>query len=160
TRERTSGNLIITSQPIEWESPQDLQSVVIRPFTKKFAFSFLITQFSGKPNDRERYAARCKSFLDAADIATSGQLIDFLTPLDLSMAAQLLQMGEEIGAADVIGSYFDSVAAEYAKLYPGQLFPIAELAKETFVSLTENKPLDWSKYPDVHGLLVKRRILI
>jgi hypothetical protein len=102
----------------------------------------------------------CNDFVDEAVVDGAQSDADILTPLDLTIAAAMLSKGEPITAADVIGSCFKVVMAEYSSIYAGRAFPVMELGRRSYEAVLSGRPINWTETPDVHNLLVARRLLV
>jgi hypothetical protein len=132
------GNIIMTTQPLEWRSPATATTFVLQPLARRQVDDFLISREPTLPIDApvrgREYRAACDRYLTAMFHPEQNQeeqratRIILSNPMDLTLVAQLLSQNETPDLLRLQEQQYQLMAADYRQkhLQPFPLLPFSE----------------------------------
>lgn len=139
--EHFEGNLLITTQPMEWQSPKGARTFVLEPLSREQIKDFLLTRADTLPADAAikgpDYHAACQAYVDrslksAGTEETRAVLRAMSNPMDLTVIADMIARGQEPNILDLREQQYDLMAADYSRLNNGHGFPLNAFSERTF----------------------------
>ena len=153
------GNLLLATQPMEWDPPPLAKIYALRPLADEQIETFLIGRLhtlqvestSVESNNSsglsaEQFAKRCqdyvrgslngqlpKSTLDAARTVLSN-------PMDLTIVAQMLVHDQTPNLFELQQQHFRLMAEDYEQRYSGNAFPLNAFAERVYEMRLEDQP--------------------
>ncbi|HET6469340.1 MAG TPA: hypothetical protein VFG43_13285, partial [Geminicoccaceae bacterium] len=135
-------NIILTTQPIAWEPPQAgaTRRYELQPLDREQITDFLLSRGPHLEDAVVRgsaYELACQRFLDdalEADLSEEERrqnLVVLSNPMDLTIVAELIGVGESPSLARLIEQQYERMAASFQKTHQ-RPFPLAEVAKQAF----------------------------
>ncbi len=135
------GNILLTTQRIEWTPPATARLLVLQPLSEAEASEFLVsrelTQRTTARHQGEAYRQACKDFVARA---LSPELPDELrramrevlsNPMDLTVVAQMLADGHVPDLSHLRQQQYELMAKDYAEVHLAE-FPLKEFAEEVY----------------------------
>ena len=130
------GNIIMTTQPLEWRSPATATTFVLQPLARRQVDDFLVSREPTLPTDapvrNSEYRAACDRYLTAMFHPEHNQeeqratRIILSNPMDLTLVAQLLSQNETPDLLRLQEQQYQIMAADYRQKhlqpFPLQLF--------------------------------------
>ncbi|WP_170300505.1 HEAT repeat domain-containing protein [Myxococcus fulvus] len=139
--ENLQGNILVTTQRIEWTPPSTARLLVLEPLSDSAITGFLKSRepfLDGAATlGGDSYATRCECFVkDALSTAQDGQsgrsLREVLSnPLDLTVVAQMLRNGQTPDLSQLRQQQYELMAREYAQAHLSE-FPLGRFAEEAY----------------------------
>ena len=141
-RRFSKGNLIITTQPMQWSPPPLATIYVLRPLRDDQIEDFLTSRADSLPKDAsvrgEAYTERCRDFLSdtvggSAPLSAREQYRRVLSnPMDLDVVAQMLSQGERPDLLQLQAQHYRVMADDFKKHNQGHEFPLAKFASRVY----------------------------
>ncbi|MCY1001814.1 HEAT repeat domain-containing protein [Myxococcus sp. MISCRS1] len=139
--ENLQGNILVTTQRIEWTPPSTARLLVLEPLSDSAITGFLKSREpfldGAAALGGDSYATRCECFVkDALSTAQDGHagrsLREVLSnPLDLTVVAQMLRNGQPPDLSQLRQQQYELMAREYAEAHLSE-FPLGRFAEEAY----------------------------
>lgn len=136
------GNIIVTTQPIDWMPPADAKKYTLQPLKDEAIEQFLLSRQESWPEHstiREtQFTERCRSYLSKAlapdqpeeTLATTKRALS--NPMDLTVVAQILSEGKEPDLFRLGQQQYEVMAEEYKRTNAGAEFPLASFSETVY----------------------------
>jgi len=138
----SKGNLMITTQPMQWSPPPLATIYLLRPLRDDQIEAFLTTRASGRSEDAkvtgEAFAGRCRDFLRGALGAEvpHGEREEYRrtlsNPMDLSVVAQMLAHDRTPNLLDLQAQHYRVMADDYKAHNQGHDFPLQAFSDRVY----------------------------
>ena len=167
-----SGNLLITTQPMEWTEPPNFHKCVLQPLSHTQIEEFLLTSAENLPEDAcvrgDDYKKSCRKFIDHVLETSEPDLqkmaLNVLSnPFDLTVISDSLSRGERPDIFNLRQQQYDAMANDYKSRYTGNSFPLTRFSEQTYMLREKGeKYFDVGEFHDelarmkVHRMIVKR----
>jgi HEAT repeat protein len=136
------GNILVTTQPMEWTPPATAKIYVIQPLRRDQIEHFLIgcyqTFFDHISISHPEYAQACKGYLanvldesQPQEVLNSAQQI-LSNPMNLTMVALLGAHGKSPDPLHLQEQYYQMMATEYERMYRGRPFPLIQFSERVY----------------------------
>lgn len=133
------GNLVITTQPMDWEPPNNATLYVLQPLSveqiKAFLRSRSATLPATAPVQGVQYEQDCQSFLDGLKPDQLGQEVMVQTlsnPMELTVVAQMIADGKQPDLLNLQQQQYNAMANHYQYTNINQPFPLAAFAEMAY----------------------------
>ena len=136
------GNIIMTTQPIDWMPPTRAQKFVLQPLTDEAIQQFLISRESTllkhSTVSGRNYEDRCRKFLQRAlDPDQPEETLDAIkrslsNPMDLTLVAGLLAEEKEPDLFHLQQQQYDVMACEYKRTHVETGFRLIDFAEAVY----------------------------
>ena len=148
------GNIIMTTQPLEWTPPATAKTYVLQPLKRSQIEAFLISRGTSEAANTGDYKDACSAYLLGAldsqrppEVLRSVQRI-LSNPMDLTLVAQMLAAGEKPDLLSLQQQQYELMAAEY-KQKCMKPFPLAEFSERVYqLRLDDETSLAESVFPE------------
>ncbi|HAJ59379.1 MAG TPA: PBS lyase, partial [Cyanobacteria bacterium UBA8543] len=145
------GNIIMTTQPLEWTPPSTAKTYTLQPLTRQQTEQFLISRQPRLPKDAKiqgsQYEQACRSYL--ADALNDGQAAEELNaaqrtlsnPMDLTLVALMLSQGKTPDLFHLQEQQYNQMADEFRKEWNYE-FPLKKFSEAVYqMRLDDEKAL-------------------
>ncbi len=154
------GNIIMATQPIEWEPPPIAKIYIFKPLRDDQIEAFLISREQTFSQDAkvigQAYQQACKDYLATAlcqtqcgeETETARRMLS--NPMDLSIVGQMIGHGQSPNVFRLYEQQFRMMSAKYEKQYL-QAFPIekfSELVYQQRLKETDNTEAPYQDFPN------------
>ncbi|PSR17115.1 hypothetical protein C8255_14260 [filamentous cyanobacterium CCP3] len=133
------GNLVITTQPMDWEPPNNATVYVLQPLTSDQIGAFLLSRSSTLPVTAPvtgaQYEQACRAFLDQLQPDQLGREVMAHTlsnPMELTVVAQMLADGKQPDLLNLQQQQYNAMASRYQYINMHQPFPLAAFAEMAY----------------------------
>ncbi len=146
------GNIIITTQTLEWEPPAKAKIFCLQPLQSKEIEEFLISRelhnSKNVPLQGLQYQQACKQYLK--QVFHNKQSLEELTaikrvlcnPMDLTLVAQIQEQGKQPDLFRLQQQQYNLMAAEYQQQW-GHPFPLRKFSSSVYqMRLNDEKTLN------------------
>ena len=148
------GNIIMTTQPLEWTPPATAKTYVLQPLKRSQIEAFLISRGTSEAASASDYEDACSAYLLGAldsqrppEVLRSVQRI-LSNPMDLTLVAQMLAAREKPDLLSLQQQQYELMAAEY-KQKCMKTFPLAEFSEWVYqLRLDDEISLAESVFPE------------
>ncbi|MGB3640619.1 MAG: HEAT repeat domain-containing protein, partial [Rivularia sp. (in: cyanobacteria)] len=135
------GNIIMTTQPLEWEPPSTAKTYYLQPLEKSQIQQFLYSREPHLPHDAKikgsDYEKNCDRYLDES--LNTPQTPEELTavkrilsnPMDLTLVALMLSQGEHPNVFHLQQQQYNLMAEEYQRFWQ-QDFPLKQFSEAVY----------------------------
>ncbi len=135
------GNIIITTQPLEWEPPSTAKTYYLQPLQQSQIQQFLYSREPHLPHDAKikgsDYQKNCDRYLDKS--LNTPQTPEELTavkrilsnPMDLTLIALMLSQGEHPDLFHLQEQQYNLMAEEYERFWK-QDFPLKQFSEAVY----------------------------
>ena len=135
------GNIIITTQPLEWEPPSTAKTYYLQPLQQSQIQQFLYSRQPHLPHDAKikgsDYQKNCDRYLDKS--LNTPQTPEELTavkrilsnPMDLTLIALMLSQGEHPDLFHLQEQQYNLMAEEYERFWK-QDFPLKQFSEAVY----------------------------
>jgi HEAT repeat protein len=150
------GNIIMTTQPLEWTPPSTAKIYYLQPLQKEQIEEFLISRQRRLPKDAivqgADYKQACKRYLteilqekrSPQELAAAQQVL--FNPMDLTLVALMLSQGKQPDLFHLQQQQYDLMAAEYQQMWQ-QEFPLKKFSQAVYqMRLNDEKALPDSEF--------------
>ena len=150
------GNIIMTTQPLEWEPPTTAKLLYLKPLQQQQIEEFLISRQlqhgEDVPVQGTEYEKACKEYLKGA--FNNQQPPEELTaikrvlsnPMDLTLVAQMLSQSKQPDLFHLQEQQYNLMAAEYKQEW-GHSFPLKKFSSSVYeMRLNDATTLDTKEY--------------
>ncbi|MCI4669886.1 MAG: HEAT repeat domain-containing protein, partial [Bacteroidia bacterium] len=136
------GNLILTSQPMEWEPPATARLYKLQPLSEEAIGKFLLGRYPYLSQEdlipESVYESKAKEYLqevfdkelDAVSLKANRHVLS--NPMDLVVVAQLLGRGEKPGLLDLQEQQYRLMAADFKEKNQNRDFPLEKFSKSVY----------------------------
>jgi hypothetical protein len=136
------GNLVIGTQPMEWQPPPLARRYVLQPLREDQIRTFLVSRAGSLPEDAtvtgEAYEKACASYLAGAlseklpeaTREVSRRLLS--NPMDLTVVALMLARGELPSLFELQQQQCRIMAEDYERVNVGQAFPLQAFSERVY----------------------------
>ncbi|NES00386.1 MAG: PBS lyase, partial [Symploca sp. SIO1B1] len=159
------GNVIISTQPLEWTPPRFVKTYILQPFNREQIEKFLVSRQAILPQNPSisgsNYEQACQEYLSAVlghealkeeqehiKEQQNAVLRMLSNPMDLTTVAQMIAREEKPDLRNLQQQQYDLMAKEYQR-NNGNAFPLQEFAEEIYKMRLKDKfiiPTEgWSK---------------
>ena len=144
------GNLLLTTQPMEWAPPALAKIYQLKPLTKKQIQTFLLSRYPYLDQldllPESAYQKNCEAYLektfdsklDKTSLRTN--LLILSNPMELVLVAQLIARGENPSILDLQEQQYELMAEYYKYTNLGNNFPLAKFSKEVYQMRINDQP--------------------
>ncbi|WP_414621091.1 HEAT repeat domain-containing protein [Calothrix sp. CCY 0018] len=149
------GNIIMSTQPLEWEPPTTAKIFYLKPLQEQQIEEFLISRQLDNGNvtvQGAEYEKACKKYLKQAfhkkqpqeELAAIERVLS--NPMDLTLVAQMLSQGKQPDLFRLQQQQYNLVAAEYKQEW-GHSFPLKKFSSSVYeMRLNDGTTLDAEEY--------------
>ena len=130
------GNLLITTQPMDWEYPTNAKVFVLQPLNSEQIGAFLYSRSSTlattAPLQGIQFQQTCKAFLDSLKPDQLGQEIMAQTlsnPMELTLVAHMIAEGKQPDLFNLQQQQYDVMSSHYQITNMNQPFPLAAFCR-------------------------------
>ncbi|MCI4669887.1 MAG: hypothetical protein MRZ79_17255 [Bacteroidia bacterium] len=143
------GNLIMTTQPMDWEAPASARQYELLPLGEADTREFLATRypFINRTDaiNESAYKKRCEDYLaeafdsnlDDDTLKANNQILS--NPMDLVLVAQLIARGEKPSLLDLQEQQYQVMAKDFKKVNQQADFPLAKFSEVVFQMRLDDK---------------------
>jgi hypothetical protein len=153
------GNILVTTQPMEWTPPATAKIYVIQPLRRDQIEHFLIgcyqMFFDHISIPHSEYAEACKGYLasvlDESQPQRSLNSVQHIlsNPMNLTMVALLGAYGKRPDPLHLQEQYYQMMAAEYERMYRGRSFPLLQFSERVYqMRLNDEASLSQYRFPN------------
>lgn len=177
--ENFKGNIILTTQPLEWKPPGKVYN--LQPLTMEQIGTFLHQQeppIQNSPAENlapaKTYSQACAAYLQTVQADLNSNLVpadekialqqSLANPMDLTIVAHLLAMQKQPNLLRLREQQYVTMAEDYQQIYLGRSFPLAAFAEMTYqLRLKSQAPIPETDFADEllclerHKMLVRRQ---
>jgi HEAT repeat protein len=150
------GNIIMTTQPLEWEPPTTAKIFYLKPLQQQQIEEFLISRQLQNGEDvtvqGAAYEKACKKYLKQAfNNRQPQEELDAIervlsNPMDLTLVAQMLSQGKQPDLFRLQEQQYNLMAAEYKQEW-GHSFPLKKFSSSVYdMRLSDGTTLDTEEY--------------
>ncbi len=150
------GNIIMATQPLEWEPPTTAKIFYLKPLQQQQIEEFLISRQLQNSEDvlvkATEYEKACKKYLKQAFHKKQPQEeLDAIervlsNPMDLTLVAQMLSQGKQPDLFRLQEQQYNLMAAEYKQEW-GHSFPLKKFSSSVYeMRLNDGTTLDAEEY--------------
>ncbi len=135
------GNIIMTTQPLEWEPPTTAKTIYLRPLQQEQIEEFLISRQLHNGGDLllkgSEYEKACKNYLKKAfNNQQAPEELDAIkrvlsNPMDLVLVAQMLSQGKQPDLFRLQEQQYNLMASEYQQEW-GHPFPLKKFSSSVY----------------------------
>ena len=134
-------NVIMTTQPMQWEPPCTAKTFVLKPLTKEQITQFLISRSLRLPADAkikdQKYKQACKNYLakifdsqqPATELETNYRVLS--NPMNLTLISQMLSQGENPDLFRLQEQQYNLMASEYKQEWRHD-FPLKRFSQRVY----------------------------
>ena len=134
-------NVIMTTQPLQWEPPSTAKTFVLKPLTREQITRFLISRSLRLPADvkikDEQYKQACKNYLakilnpkqPSTEIGANYRILS--NPMDLTLISQMLSQGEDPDLFRLQEQQYYLMAWEYKREWKHD-FPLKRFSQSVY----------------------------
>ena len=143
------GNIIITTQPLEWKPPTTARIYILQPLTKDQIKDFLLSRepylADESQLDQQEYDRSCLEYLDKAlnnslsEEELAGVQNILSNPMDLTVLSQIIASGESPDLFRLHQQQYDLMAKDYYKIHRNE-FPLEKFAEHAYKIRLDNNP--------------------
>ncbi|MEM8719180.1 MAG: HEAT repeat domain-containing protein, partial [Cyanobacteria bacterium P01_G01_bin.39] len=149
------GNIIISTQPLEWKPPATARIYILQPLTKVQIKEFLLSRqphFAGETKlNQQEFNRACLYYLDQAlnnnlsgeELAEMQHILS--NPMDLTVLSQIIASNESPDIFSLQQQQYDLMAADYKSIQLEQ-FPLDRFSEHAHQMRLDNLPLSESDY--------------
>jgi HEAT repeat protein len=150
------GNIIMATQPLEWEPPTTAKIFYLKPLQQQQIEEFLISRQLQNGEDvtvqGAAYEKACKKYLKQAfNNRQPQEELDAIervlsNPMDLTLVAQMLSQGKQPDLFRLQEQQYNLMAAEYKQEW-GHSFPLKKFSSSVYdMRLSDGTTLDTEEY--------------
>ncbi len=150
------GNIIMTTQPLEWEPPTTAKIFYLKPLQQQQIEEFLVSRQLHNSEDitvqGAAYEKACKKYLKQAfNNKQPQEELDAIervlsNPMDLTLVAQMLSQGKQPDLFRLQEQQYNLMAAEYKQEW-GHSFPLKKFSSSVYdMRLNDGTTLDAEEY--------------
>ncbi len=154
------GNIILTTQPIEWIAPTTAKIYELQPLQPEQIETFLVSRGAiVAPRASDTYAAACHTYLahaltpdqSAEELAATQRILS--NPMDLTVVAQMLALGKTPDLFRLPEQQYHLMAADYRQRW-NQDFPLKQFSEALYqLRLNDEKAIPADEfYPELVSL--------
>jgi len=153
------GNLLVTTQPIEWTLPATAKIYVMQPLSCEYIEDFLISRYqtfslhiTTPPSE---YTQACENYL--AGVLDENQPQEALVTaqrilsnsMNLTVVALLGAYGKEPDLLHLQEQYYKMMVEEYERMYRGRPFPLVQFSERVYqMRLNDEATLPQQRFPN------------
>ena len=165
-----SGNILISTQPMEWTPPPNFQTLEMKPLTNTQVLEFILTRTKSMPEDASvsgtDYVNFCRQYIEQALMDTepdSGEAVQsaLSNPMDLTVIADILSRGGRPDLLDLRRQQYAVMAADYERRQNGRSFPLERFSERTYeLRKSDRDHFDVDEFPDELARMEKHRMIV
>jgi hypothetical protein len=168
TEDQFSGNIILTTQPIEWTPPATATIFELQPLDADQIEDFLTTREIPADADvtLEKYQSRCRGFLRSTipkskdDALTNSAKRILSNPMDLTIVSQMLARDQKPNLLRLQQQQFDSMAEDYQTTQK-KPFPLETFSQAVYeMRLADQSDLPTSQFAAETECMHKHRMVV
>jgi len=168
TEDQFSGNIILTTQPIEWTPPATATVFELQPLDADQIEDFLTSRKMPKDADvtTEKYQSRCRGFLKRTipkskdDSLTNSARRILSNPMDLTIVSQMLARDQKPDLLRLQQQQFDSMAEDHATTQK-KPFPLETFSQAVYeMRLADQSDLPTDKFATETECMSKHRMVV
>jgi HEAT repeat protein len=155
------GNILITTQPLEWNPPATAKTYVLQPLQPHQIEAYLLTRQPAPTAKRQGtdYQQACRHFSQAIAAATFApeerQAIHSIlsNPMELTLAAWILADNQQPNLLNLRQQQYDLMAADYQRMW-NRDFPLHPFSEAVYqLRLTDQQALPAAQfYKELQGM--------
>ena len=136
-----SGNLLISTQPMEWTPPPNSRRYEIIPLADAQILEFLLTRIKSLPEDASvsgaDYENSCHQYIEQVLMETEpdsreADLNALSNPMDLTVIADILARGERPVLLGLRQQQYTVMATDYERRHNGRSFPLESFSERAY----------------------------
>ena len=148
------GNILLTTQPMEWEPPVSASKYILKPLAEKQVEQFLLSRYpyleqkeiipetAFKEYAKDYFTEAFNSKQDAETLKNNRQILS--NPMDLTLVAQLIARGKKPSLLDLQQQQYDLMAEDYKLKNIRKDFPLVNFSSCVYKMRTD----DQAEIPD------------
>ncbi|WP_414621353.1 HEAT repeat domain-containing protein [Calothrix sp. CCY 0018] len=151
------GNIVMTTQPLEWEPPTTAKIIYLKPLEQQQVEEFLISRQLQNGEDvplkGAQYEQACQKYLKQAfdnkhktpeELTATKRVVS--NPMDLTLIAQMLSQAKQPDLFRLQEQQYNLMAAEYKQEW-GHSFPLKKFSSSVYdMRLNDGTTLDAEEY--------------
>lgn len=162
-------NLLISTQPMEWQPPSQAERLFLEPLSQDQIISFLMSREAGLPSGATitgpAYRKACQMHVEktlANDQHTErAALRSMSNPMDLTVVADMIAQGQEPDLLALRQQQYELMAEEYARLNNQRAFPLGAFAERTFeMRLNDRVHIDRHEFRNELARMFAHRMVV
>ncbi|MBN2285227.1 MAG: hypothetical protein JXI43_02175 [Tissierellales bacterium] len=158
-KERFKGNVILTTQPIEWVPPASATVYILQPLQQDQIVTFLLSRYDMFSEvisaSFEQFKERCETYLEdsfkeeqAHEVLTATRYI-LSNPMDATLVAQMLAHGKVPDIFHLEEQQYKIMSDDYKRIYLGKEFPLQAFSEMVYhMRLNDQNILPDKRFPD------------
>ena len=164
------GNIIITTQPLEWKPPTTARIYILQPLAKAQIKEFLLSRqphLVGESQlNQQEFNHACLDYLEQAlnnnlsgeELAEMQHILS--NPMDLTVLSQIIASGESPDIFSLQQQQYDLMAADY-KTKQHEQFPRDKFAEHAYqIRLTNNSTLSEADFLEELQCMERHKMVI
>lgn len=135
------GNIIVSSQPIEWQPPANMRILILQPLREENILGFMISRrahYRQEGVSDEEFHRRCVEFLGKLtrisvlpdEAVAIRELLS--NPMDLEFVVEMLCAGLDPNLLSLHNQKYEVMAADYQRVNMGHSFPLAAFSERVY----------------------------
>jgi lysophospholipase L1-like esterase len=143
------GNILMTTQPIEWTPPATATKYVLQPLKQDQIETFLVNRYDMFQNtittSIDEYEKICRTYLvNALDSKHPKEIFDstqriLSNPMDATIVAQMLAHGGTPDLFHLEEQQYQIMAEDYERVHIGKRFPLHEFSERIYQMRLKDK---------------------
>lgn len=141
-----SGNIIISTQPLEWKGPANVPVYTLLPLKEEQILDFLLAKERSLPESvklkGKAYEEACRSYLEKLPQRPDRLKVYLKTlsnPMDLSSAALVIAQGEDPDLLQLQEQHYLIMSSDYKSKNMGSKFPLSSFSEHVYKMRIENR---------------------
>ena len=144
------GNLLMATQPLEWDPPPLAKIYTLRPLKDEQIETFLLGRFSApsksSPVSEEAFVTICRDYVrdslrdSLPEQTREAARVVLSNPMDLSVVAQMLARQETPNLFELQQQQYRLMAEDYEHVHAGNRFPLKAFADRVYEMRLNDEP--------------------
>ncbi|MEM8719415.1 MAG: HEAT repeat domain-containing protein [Cyanobacteria bacterium P01_G01_bin.39] len=163
------GNIIITTQPLEWKPPATAKIYILQPLAKSQIKEFLLSRQSQLAAEstlsKKEFEGACLDYLAKAfdsrlsteEFADMRQILS--NPMDLTILSQIIASGESPDIFSLQQQQYELMAEDYKSIQLEQ-FPLDRFSEHAYQMRLDNLPLSESDFLEELQCMERHKMII
>ena len=163
------GNIIMTTQPLEWKPPTTASIYILQPLQDDLIKEFLLSRQSYLAEDNQLqnqdYPQACQNYLAKAlnqnlpseELAATQNILS--NPMDLTILGQVIASGEEPDLFRLQEQQYELMAADYQNKQH-QKFPLAKFSEHAYQIRLNNSTLSEIDFWEELQCMLRHKMVI
>ena len=163
------GNIIMTTQPLEWKPPTTASIYILQPLQNDLIREFLLSRQSYLADDNQLqmqdYEQACQNYLAKAlnpnlpseELAATKNILS--NPMDLTILGQIIARGEEPDLFRLQEQQYELMAADY-KIKQHEEFPLAKFSEHAYQIRLNNSTISETDFWEELQCMLRHKMVI